>query len=156
MLYSQGVSLRLISKGCLMRSLFHRRLSSEVKLHTDDNGICTLDLNKPPVNSLGLEFMETIIEAFDQVEKEKQYKGMVLTSTNKSIFCAGLDLQEMYQPDEKRWFSITSWSWQHFHLKKSLLCKIIHRLRAFWHTLQELWLRLYLFKVIVSTFVVIF
>lgn len=105
-----------------MRSPFHRRLSSEVKLHTDDNGICTLDLNKPPVNSLGLEFMETIIEAFDQVEKEKQYKGMVLTSTNKSIFCAGLDLQEMYQPDEKR-------------------------LRAFWHTLQELWLRLYLFKV---------
>ena len=100
MLYSPGVS-RLISKGCLMRP-FHRLLSSEVKLSCDDNGICTLDLNKPPVNSLGLEFMETIIEAFDQVEKEKQYKGMVLTSTNKSIFCAGLDLQEMYQPDEKR------------------------------------------------------
>ena len=45
---------------------------------------------------------------------------MVLTSTNKNIFCAGLDLLEMHNPEEQR-------------------------LRAFWHTLQELWLRLYIF-----------
>ena len=102
---------------------FHRLLSSEVKLSCDDNGICTLDLNKPPVNSLGLEFMETIIEAFDQVEKEKQYKGMVLTSTNKSIFCAGLDLQEMYQPDEKRWFSTVLYAALSFGIEQLFFLK---------------------------------
>ena len=44
--------------------------------------------------------MESIIGALDQVETES--KGMVLTSSNKSIFCAGLDLKEMYQPEEQR------------------------------------------------------
>ena len=34
--------------------------------------------------------MEDIIAALDQVEKDS--KGMILTSANKSIFCAGLDL----------------------------------------------------------------
>ena len=55
-----------------------------------------------------------------QVESDKAKRGMVLTSTNKNIFCAGLDLLEMHNPEEQR-------------------------LRAFWHTLQELWLRLYIF-----------
>ena len=66
----------------------------------NETGIAIVSLNKPPVNSLGLEFMQDIISAIDSVEKEA--KGLILTSSNKSIFCAGLDLNEMYKPDETR------------------------------------------------------
>ena len=55
------------------------------------NCLSVVSLNRPPVNSLNLEFMEDIIAALDQVEKDS--KGMILTSANKSIFCAGLDLK---------------------------------------------------------------
>ena len=65
-----------------------------------ENGLAIVSLNKPPVNSLGLEFMQDIITAIDTVEKDA--KGLILTSSNKSIFCAGLDLKEMYKPDETR------------------------------------------------------
>lgn len=78
-----------------------RAMSSLVDLQTDENNIMTMKLNRPPVNSLGLEFMKDIISSIDAVEKEA--KGLVLTSANKSIFCAGLDLQEMYKPDEQRY-----------------------------------------------------
>ena len=65
-----------------------------------ENGLAIVSLNNPPVNSLGLEFMQDIITAIDTVEKDA--KGLILTSSNKSIFCAGLDLKEMYKPDETR------------------------------------------------------
>lgn len=77
-----------------------QRNMSSVLVDKDDDKICTVNLNRPPVNSLGLEFMREIVDAIDMVEKDG--RGLVLTSTNKSIFCAGLDLQEMYQPDEQR------------------------------------------------------
>ena len=64
--------------------------------------------------------MQSIISTLDEVEKDS--RGMVLTSTSKSVFCAGLDLKEMYKPEEQR-------------------------LRQFWSTLQELWIRLYSLKV---------
>jgi len=95
--------------------LCRRNMSSSVTIEKE-NGLAIVSLNKPPVNSLGLEFMQDIIAAIDTVEKDA--KGLILTSSNKSIFCAGLDLKEMYKPDEKR-------------------------LIEFWSTLQELWLRLY-------------
>jgi 3,2-trans-enoyl-CoA isomerase len=65
-----------------------------------DNGIFTVSLNHPPVNSLGLEFMQEIIKALDIVEMDS--KGLILTTANKSILSAGLDLQEMYNPEEAR------------------------------------------------------
>ncbi len=76
-----------------------KRMSS-VKVSVDEHGISLVELNRPPVNSLGLEFMQDIIASLDQVEKES--KGLILTSTSKSVFCAGLDLTEMYKPDEAR------------------------------------------------------
>ena len=65
--------------------------SQKVLVETGNDRISVVGLNRPPVNSLNLEFMEDIIAALDQVEKDS--KGMILTSANKSIFCAGLDLK---------------------------------------------------------------
>ena len=96
--------LRLVSKrifpasSCFMSSeVLHDILDPVDSKH----GKCSIvRLNRPPVNSLNVEFMESIIATLDQVEKDS--KGMILTSANKGIFCAGLDLNEMYQPQEVR------------------------------------------------------
>ena len=77
------------------------REMSTVEMDTSKpNGIFVMSLNRPPVNSLGLEFINDILASLDRVEKES--KGLVLTSSLKSVFCAGLDLTEMYNPDDKR------------------------------------------------------
>lgn len=65
-----------------------------------DNGIVTVSLNQPPVNSMGLEFMQEIIKTLEIVEEDS--KGLILTSANKSVFSAGLNLQEFHNPKEGR------------------------------------------------------
>lgn len=89
-----------------------------IELTTNEStGISTLSLERPPVNSLNLELLQQISGTFDHLEKSK-CRGLILTSSNPSIFSAGLDILEMYKPDPNR-------------------CK------AFWSTLQDVWLKLY-------------
>lgn len=78
-------------------------------------------LNRPPVNSLGMNFMQEIIKAVDTLENG-DHKGVILTSSSKSVFCAGLDFSELYNPSEPR-------------------------LREFWSILQEMFYRLYSLKI---------
>jgi len=113
----KSIFTRTLSGG---RSIRHLSSSPQVIVEKNADGPWLVQLNRPPVNSLNLEFMQSIITTLDEVEKDS--KGMVLTSTSKSVFCAGLDLKEMYKPEEQR-------------------------LRQFWSTLQELWIRLYSLKV---------
>jgi len=86
-----------------------------------DPKIRTLTLNRPPVNSLSLEFLQELIGAIDELEaeaKEVELSGVIIQSSSKSVFSAGLDLQEMLKPDRAR-------------------------LTEFWSNLQEFWIRLY-------------
>lgn len=66
-------------------------------------------MNRPPVNSLNLELLSDLIDAMDFVQKNKCL-GMVLTSSSNSVFSAGLDIMEMYKPNEERlkkfWFAL--------------------------------------------------
>ena len=89
-----------IGRLCLMSTTSSSSSSSPSVTIEKVDDLAIVSLNKPPVNSLGLEFMQDIIAAIDKVENES--KGMILTSSNKSIFCAGLDLKEMYKPNEER------------------------------------------------------
>lgn len=57
-------------------------------------------------------------ESIAELEKDENVFGMILTSSNPKIFSAGLDIKEMYKPDKKR-------------------------LAAFWKSLQQLFLKLY-------------
>ena len=52
------------------------------------------------------------------METSKTAKGLILTSSMPSVFCAGLEITEMYQPDRSR-------------------------LESFWGSLQDLWINLY-------------
>jgi len=83
----------------------------------DKTGFATVTLNKAPVNSLNLELLSALSKTLDALQNNKS-KGMILTSSMNTIFCAGLDIMEMYKPDPTR-------------------------VREFWTTLQDVWLKLY-------------
>lgn len=83
----------------------------------EQNKIATITLQKLPVNSLNLDVLSELSAALDEVGN-RQVRGMILTSASPTVFSAGLDIMEMYKPEEKR-------------------------LRTFWNTLQDVWLKLY-------------
>ncbi|KAM3966360.1 LOW QUALITY PROTEIN: uncharacterized protein ACR2FA_012670 [Aphomia sociella] len=88
-----------------------------VNVSIDDEGIATLTMQRPPVNSLNLELIQEIDKGLDEVAKNKA-KGLILTSSSSSVFSAGLDIMEMYKPEAKR-------------------------VEQFWTSLQGLWLKLF-------------
>lgn len=83
----------------------------------DKTGYATVTLNRPPVNSLSLELLTAISAALDDLLNNKS-RGMILTSSSKSVFSAGLDIMEMYKPKQER-------------------------MKEFWTTLQDVWFKLY-------------
>lgn len=83
----------------------------------DKTGYATLEMQRPPVNSLNLELLSDISSALDECEKNK-CRGLILTSKSDGIFSAGLDIFEMYKPDTDR-------------------------IKKFWSTLQNTWMKLY-------------
>ena len=104
----------VVSRRCLSSS------SSDLVL-TDidaDSGVATVTMNQAPVNSLSMEMCQAISAAVKQMEEESNVQSMVLASSLPSVFCAGLDIMEMYKPDEAR-------------------------LTDFWHSFQQLYLDLY-------------
>ncbi|XP_055902344.1 enoyl-CoA delta isomerase 1, mitochondrial [Eupeodes corollae] len=98
-----------------------RQMSSSGSLTTvevnDKTGIATLTLNRPPVNGLNLELLTSIKNSIEEIENNKS-KGLILTSSSKTIFSGGLDIMEMYKPDPER-------------------------VKAFWTALQDAWITLY-------------
>uniref|UniRef100_A0A2M4BW00 Enoyl-CoA delta isomerase 1, mitochondrial n=1 Tax=Anopheles marajoara TaxID=58244 RepID=A0A2M4BW00_9DIPT len=116
--------LRILNRVTRLAVPGVRNLSSEsadsklVLTEVDDKtGYATVTLNRPPVNSLSLELLKAISEALDDLQNNKS-RGMILTSSSKSVFSAGLDIMEMYKPNQDR-------------------------LRDFWSTLQDVWFKLY-------------
>ncbi|XP_045214895.1 enoyl-CoA delta isomerase 1, mitochondrial-like [Mercenaria mercenaria] len=81
-------------------------------------GVATVKMNRPPVNSLNLEFLTDINILLEKLENDKSCRGLILTSSNNKIFCAGLDIMEMYNPQRDR-------------------------LTEFWRMLQNVWINLY-------------
>jgi len=105
--------------GTRLLSCSAARLQS-VEAVQDPKGFTVLSLNKGPANSLSLEFLQDINKAVKKAEEES--KGIILTSSLPTIFCAGLEITEMYKPD-------------------------MERLKVFWQSLQEVFLTLYSCKV---------
>jgi len=92
---------------------------ASVSVATEGDGVATLSMNKAPVNSLNTELIQELNQAV--IDTQQTAKAIVLTS-GCSVFCAGLDITEMYQPD-------------------------ITRLKLFWGSLQDLWISIYGCKV---------
>ena len=77
-----------------------------------------MKMNRPPVNSLNLEMFQALIKAVDTLEDTQNVDGAIVHTTSPSVFCAGLDLSELHNPNESR-------------------------LREFWSTFQEFYIRMY-------------
>ena len=89
--------LQLLSRKCLSSGFtVYPRVNlsvstcargSNVDVVVDDKGLATVSMNKAPVNSLNLEFIQELNETL--TETSKNAKGVVLTSSLSSVFCAG-------------------------------------------------------------------
>jgi len=88
-----------------------------VNIEDTADGYSIITMNKKPVNSMSLESMQQLTTAIDTVEKTSTSRGVIIASTTKA-FSAGLDLNELVNPDKER-------------------------LTAFWSSFQDLHIRLY-------------
>ena len=85
----------------------------------DQNDIVVLGLNRKPVNSLSLAFLEVLSERLD-VLSQSQPRGLILTSQLDRVFSAGLDLGALLEPQEETF-------------------------RQFWAAFEQMWKTLYLY-----------
>ncbi|XP_074648444.1 enoyl-CoA delta isomerase 1, mitochondrial-like isoform X2 [Tubulanus polymorphus] len=81
-------------------------------------GLAVLKMHRKPVNSLNTEFLKELTETLDSLEKDKETKGVILTSGIPKIFSAGLDIMEMYNSTDEK-------------------------VRDFWFHHQSFWMKLY-------------
>ncbi|XP_034668970.1 enoyl-CoA delta isomerase 1, mitochondrial-like [Drosophila subobscura] len=113
------ISSRLVSLGA--RTGPRRFMSTASKLTTvevnDKTGIATLTMCRPPVNGQNLELLLDIKSSIKEIENNSS-RGLIITSASPKVFCAGLDILEMYKPEQQR-------------------------LRAVWTELQNVWCALY-------------
>lgn len=66
-------------------SLTLQQSNKLISLSVDDKtGIATLELNRPPVNSLNTPLLQDISNALDEVSKNRS-KGLILTSVSKRL-----------------------------------------------------------------------
>ncbi|XP_060696224.1 enoyl-CoA delta isomerase 1, mitochondrial [Hemiscyllium ocellatum] len=103
------------------KSSYQRRPFSNknMTVELDSNtGVAVIQMKKPPVNSLSLEFLTEFAINMEKLEMDRECRGVVLTSSIPKIFSAGLDINEMYG-------------------------KTPEHSGEFWRAVQEIWLKLY-------------
>ncbi|EDO44855.1 predicted protein [Nematostella vectensis] len=101
------------------RSLFTINQEQLSLVNIESKGsVATIKLNRKPVNSFNMQLMEEICLILEDLESNKDCRGLIITSDLPNIFCAGLDLKEVLA------------------LRKS-------KLVTFRKTFQDMWSRLY-------------
>lgn len=113
--------LRNLTRARILRPKNVRFLMSSEKLVdvqvNEKTGVSTVTMNRPPVNGLNLDLLSDLLSVFSDLESERS-RGVILTSSSPTVFSAGLDILEMYKPDQDR-------------------------IEKFWLTLQDMWITLY-------------
>ena len=61
---------------------------------TVNNRIATVSLANPPVNVLNRQTIKNLTDHFQNLPKNRDIDGIILTSKSDGMFCAGLDLKE--------------------------------------------------------------
>ena len=60
---------------------------------SEQNGVLTVDLRRPPVNALNTELVSELQSVIRQIHNNEQLRVVILTGTGEQ-FCAGADLKE--------------------------------------------------------------
>mmetsp|Transcript_28197 Transcript_28197/g.71054 ORF Transcript_28197/g.71054 Transcript_28197/m.71054 type:complete len:298 (+) Transcript_28197:27-920(+) len=118
MLSSRPVNLRPRSCAPLSSASGGQALVKVDKALSGDSRMAVVSMARAPVNSLNLELVQQLNEAIEGLEQDPEVQGFILTSSQKKVFCAGIDLTTMHQPN-------------------------MDDLNAFWKGLQSLWSSLY-------------
>ena len=66
---------------------------SSVRVASHDDGVRVLTIDKPPVNALGRELVESLASAFGQLREDAGCRCLIVRSAGDH-FCAGADLKE--------------------------------------------------------------
>jgi len=98
--------LRHLSSGTTLQQHVNVR-------HNEESGYSIIEMNKGPVNSMSLEFMEELTQAIRDVH-DTASRGIIISSTTKA-FSAGLDLNELVRPDPDRLLRFWS-AFQQLHI----------------------------------------
>ncbi|KAK3717347.1 hypothetical protein QZH41_011583 [Actinostola sp. cb2023] len=76
--------------------------SSLVSVNIKDE-VAVMKLDRKPVNSFSLEFLEEINTSLEALEQNNDVRGLILSSGLPKVFSAGLDLiKEIHNPDRQR------------------------------------------------------
>lgn len=97
------------------RAFTNKNMAVELDTNT---GVAVIKMQKPPVNSLSLEFLTEFAISMEKLEMDRECRGVILTSSIPNIFSAGLDITEMCG-------------------------KSPEHTGEFWRSVQEMWLKLY-------------
>lgn len=102
-----------------------RRASSSAAtlvMQRQEDGIVSLQLSSPPVNSLSLETCKELTSTLGDLEFDGETRGVIIGSAAKGIFSAGLDIRSLIVTAEHNEDSVAE----------------------FWTAVQEMWLTLYM------------
>ena len=64
------------------------------------NQIQIIELDRPKVNAINQELLQSLKDELNIIEKNDSIKGIILTGKN-DIFSAGLDIVELYNKDQE-------------------------------------------------------
>ncbi len=68
-------------------------MTAHLKSQNLENGVRLLTLSRPPVNALNATYLADLESAFDEIDKDKSVRALVLNS-DLGVFSAGMDLKE--------------------------------------------------------------
>ncbi|XP_002741953.1 enoyl-CoA delta isomerase 1, mitochondrial-like [Saccoglossus kowalevskii] len=97
---------RIVSTQARLSAIRHssstRSLLEIERRSGDDSGIAIVRMNRPPVNSLSLEFLTEFNISLEKLENDSSCRGLILTSTLPVVFSSGVDINEMYPAKKDR------------------------------------------------------
>ena len=67
----------------------------EVIILTKEDGIATITLNRPPMNPLGSQVFQELIQAIDDIQADPSVKAAIITGAGEKALAAGADITEM-------------------------------------------------------------
>jgi enoyl-CoA hydratase/carnithine racemase len=59
--------------------------------------VCTITMNRPPMNPVSNRMIEELNNALDRIENDPEVRAIVLTGAGEKAFCAGADVTEFGQ-----------------------------------------------------------
>ena len=84
-----------ISRTAQLTNIIITRNYLTIKYHSEQPCVAQVNLSSPPVNSLGKDFLKSIVRAVHEIESNPDITAMVISSECR-VFSAGLDLKFLY------------------------------------------------------------